>query len=112
MPKSDADDAQKGCGPCPKGLVEHFPQDARQLVGARSAPAFAVDAGEAREGEVHGLALQQGAERLEVAVAAAGVAEVADGAVDQVEVDLVGADEGLKAKPFPVQNVWKSNLTM
>ena len=64
------------------------------MVGARSAPAFAVDAREAVQGKVHRLAFQQGAEGLEVAVAAAGVAEVPDGPIDQVEIDLAGADEG------------------
>ena len=73
--------------------LQNGPQNARKLVGAGGPTLLAVDAREAGEREFRGLAFQQGAERLEVAVAASSVAEVADGSVHEVEVDLTGADE-------------------
>ncbi len=85
--------AKSGGGRSIAGL-QHHAQYACELVGAGSATLLAVDAGKAVQGEGDRLAFQQGAERLEVAVTAGGVTEVADGAVHQVEIDLAGADEG------------------
>ena len=64
------------------------------LVGAGGAALLAVDARQAVQGEFHGLAFEQGAQRLQVAMAAGRVAEVPDGPVHEVEIDLAGTDEG------------------
>ena len=68
-------------------------EDAGELVGAGGAAAGAVDAAEALEGKIDGLALKQGAEGLEVAVAAAHVLEVVDFTVYDIEIDKLGAHQ-------------------
>ena len=69
-------------------------EDAGELVGAGGAAKGAVDSGEGG-GSLSGIGpFEQAADGLEVAVAAADVAEVVDAAVGgQVEVYLLRADE-------------------
>ena len=73
-------------------------EDAGELVGAGGAAAGAVDAGEALQGEFHGGILQKGAERLQVAVAAAKLMKVVDTAVYEVEIYEFRAHQGARCR--------------
>ena len=72
---------------CRGNLTEH----AGELVGAGCASAGAVDAAEALKGKTDRSAFEQGAQGLEVAVAAGQILQVMNPAVNQVKINQFGA---------------------